>query len=49
MASFESPPFSATQDHLSAIQAKAADLRQANEELAGKLVEVTHLCDESAD
>jgi hypothetical protein len=37
------------QELLGIILAEAADLHRANEELAGRLVEVTHLCDESAD
>jgi hypothetical protein len=38
-----------TQEQLGTILAKAGDLRWANEELASRLVEVTHLHEESAD
>jgi hypothetical protein len=38
-----------TQEQLGTILAKAMDLHRANEELASKLVEVTHLHDELVD
>jgi hypothetical protein len=41
--------FLAIQEQLGVVLDKAVDLHQANEELAGRLVEVTHLRDESAD
>ena len=49
MVGFESPPFSVVQEQLSVVRAEAADLRRANEELAGRRVEVTRLRDESVD
>ena len=49
MVGFESLPFSAAQEQLSTVQAEAVDLRRANEELAGKLVDVTRLRDELVD
>jgi hypothetical protein len=45
----EPPHFSAIQEQLGTVLAEAADLRQANEELADRLVEVTHLRDESTN
>ena len=40
---------SAIQEQLGAVLAKTVDLRRANEELAGRLVEVTPLRDELVD
>jgi hypothetical protein len=46
---FEPLRFSAVQEQLGAILAEAADLCWANEELANRLVEATHLCDKLMD
>lgn len=48
MAVFESPFTSIVQEQLVAVQAEAMNLRRANEGLANKLVQVTHLRDELA-
>ena len=37
------------QEQLGAVLVEVADLRWASKELAGRLVEMTHLCDEAAD